>query len=75
VKALVAECVKRNRMGDPHFSPLHQSLELRLRGLVGPVYWKQAKDTIHSFHRLHPSAAPARQAGAATSSSPSDAAV
>jgi hypothetical protein len=50
-KALVAECVKRNRMGDPHFSPLQDSMEIRLRGLVGPNYWHQAKDYIHCFQQ------------------------
>ena len=49
-KAMVSECVKRNRMGDPHFSPLQESLELRLRGLVGPDYWNQAKDYMHCYH-------------------------
>ena len=50
-KALVAECVKRNRMGDPHFSPLQDSMEIRLRGLVGQDYWHQAKDYIHCFQK------------------------
>jgi hypothetical protein len=63
-KALVAECVKRNRMGDPHFSPLQDSMEIRLRGLVGPNYWHQAKDYIHCFKKaksnsiLKPAACP-----------------
>lgn len=48
-KALVVECVKRNRMGDPNFSPLQESLALRLRGLVGPVYWRQAQDFVRSY--------------------------
>ncbi|CAB9504716.1 expressed unknown protein [Seminavis robusta] len=48
-KALVAECVKRNRMGDPHFTPLQDSMALRLRGLVGPQYWTKAKECMHSF--------------------------
>ena len=50
-KALVSECIKRNRMGDPHFSPLQESLETRLRGLVGPVYWKRAQDCLRSYQR------------------------
>lgn len=49
-KAIVSECVKRNRMGDPHFSPLQESIELRLRGMVGPTYWNQANDYVHCYN-------------------------
>lgn len=48
-KALVAECIKRNRMGDPHFSPLQENVELRLRGLVGPVMFNKAMDMMDRF--------------------------
>ena len=50
-KAMVSECVKRNRMGDPHFSPLQENLEMRLRALVGPDYWNLAKDYVHCFKK------------------------
>merc|ERR1712137_1380266 len=42
-KALVSECIKRNKMGDPHFMPLQETIEMRLNGLVGSTYWNQAK--------------------------------
>ena len=48
-KALVAECIKRHRMGDPHFTPLQESLRLRLKGLVGPLYWQQAENFLRSY--------------------------
>ena len=41
-KALVAECCRRNQMGDKNFSPLQESLSERLRGLVGEHHWKRA---------------------------------
>ena len=61
-KALVAECVKRNRMGDPNFSPLRESLEVRLRGLVGPIYWRQAQEYMRSYQACKTMAIRARSA-------------
>ena len=51
VKAMISECVRRNRMGDEHFTPLQKSIAERVRGLVGPNYWKQAEVCARCFNR------------------------
>lgn len=49
VKAIVAECVKRNRNGEPQFSPLHDAIELLLRKCVGEVHWTRAKLCVEAL--------------------------
>ena len=41
-KKIVAECTRRNRAGDPDFSPLMEAVEKRLRGFVGEMLWRRA---------------------------------
>lgn len=43
VKAIVAECVRRNRLGDNQFIPLPDAIELFLRKCVGEFHWSRAK--------------------------------
>jgi hypothetical protein len=61
---LVRAVTRRNKMGDPNFHPLLDSMERRLRELVGEVHWRRS----HAYMRYyiqkhgHPSAVPARAA-------------
>jgi hypothetical protein len=41
-KAIVADCTHRNRLGDPQYAVLMDSIERRLRGYVGEVHWRRA---------------------------------
>lgn len=43
VKMAVADCTKRNRMGDPEYTPLLTACERRLRRTVGELYWTRAQ--------------------------------
>ena len=36
-------------MGDPHFSPLEEVLELYLQQTVGDVYWQKAQDLRRAY--------------------------
>ena len=42
-KAVVAECTRRNRMGDTDYMPLQAAVERRLRTTLGEVHWTRAK--------------------------------
>jgi len=44
VRSAILTCTRRNRMGDPHFSPLDKVLEEYLRQMVGELNWAKAKD-------------------------------
>ena len=44
VRSTILTCTRRNRMGDPHFSPLDEVLEEHLRQMVGELNWAKAKD-------------------------------
>jgi hypothetical protein len=48
-KTIVAECTRRNRLGDPNFSPLMEAVERRLRGFVGEVLWRRALLLLRHF--------------------------
>lgn len=48
---LVRTCTRRNRMGDPDFQPLLETLEGRLRDLVGEVHWRRAHAYTRYFLR------------------------
>lgn len=52
-KALVAECCQRNRMGDPHFSPLQESLSERLFALVQKAHWDRARTYLFVYLSRH----------------------
>lgn len=49
VRAVISTCIQRNRMRDPHFSPLEDILEVILRDVVGDAYWQRAKDFQREF--------------------------
>jgi hypothetical protein len=44
VRSAILTCTRRNRVGDPHFSPLDQVLKEYLRQMVGELNWAKAKD-------------------------------
>lgn len=48
-KEIVAECTRRNRMGDPKFTPLVEAVEKRLRAFVGETHWKKASILLRAF--------------------------
>lgn len=41
-KAIIADCTQRNRCRDPDFCPLPESVEQRLRPIVGEAQWNRA---------------------------------
>jgi hypothetical protein len=41
-KTIVADCTRRNRLGDPQYVPLMDAIDRRLRGHVGEVHWRRA---------------------------------
>jgi len=41
-KKIVGDCTKRNRAGDPEFTPLMDAVEKRLRPFVGETQWRRA---------------------------------
>lgn len=41
-RQIVAECTRKNRMGDPHFVPLMEAVERRLQLFVRPAQWRRA---------------------------------
>lgn len=48
-KSIVAECTRRNRLGDPGFVPLIGAVDKRLRRLVGESRWKRASILLRHF--------------------------
>ena len=48
-KRVVMECTKRNRMGDPNFSPLTPALVFNVRRCIGEMHWFRA----NSFFRVY----------------------
>ena len=48
-KRIVAECTRRNRLGDPLFSPLVEAVERRLRRVVGEAHWRKASLLLRHF--------------------------
>jgi hypothetical protein len=48
-KKIVVECTRRNRLGDPQFSPLMEAVEKRLRRVVGEVHWRRALLLLRHF--------------------------
>jgi hypothetical protein len=46
---LVKAVTRRNKMGDPNFHPLLESMERRLRELVGELHWRQT----HAYMRYY----------------------
>eukprot|EP00956_Cyclotella_meneghiniana_P012337 scaffold17533_cov53-Cyclotella_meneghiniana.AAC.2 len=50
-KAQIKECYEKNKIGDPAFKSLTQSMRARLRATVGETYWKKAHDYLDHFFR------------------------
>lgn len=50
-KAQIKECYEKNKLGDPMFKSLTQSMKARLRATVGELYWKKAHDYLEHFFR------------------------
>lgn len=49
VRLSIATCTKRNRMGDPSFSPLEDVLEAHLWMMVGDTYWDKATNLQQKY--------------------------
>jgi hypothetical protein len=43
VKSIVADCTRRNRMGDPAYTPLRDACKVRLRRTVGELHWSRVQ--------------------------------
>ena len=41
-REIVSDCTRRNRLGDPAFSPLIDVIDQRLRRYVGEAHWRRA---------------------------------
>ena len=48
-KKIVAECTRKNRLGDPAFAPLMGAVEKRLRGFVGEALWRRSLVLFHHY--------------------------
>ena len=48
-KAIVSDCTRRNRLGDPSYVPLMDAIDRRLRGHVGEVHWRRAHMYMQHF--------------------------
>lgn len=53
-KAIVGECTKRNRLGDPNYQPLQQAVEQRLRPVVGEQWWTRAQTYAQTYQTKQP---------------------
>lgn len=52
-KALIAECIRRAEMKDPHFCPLEKNMAERLRALVGDYHWNRAQAHLQFYLAKH----------------------
>jgi hypothetical protein len=53
-KAILADCLKNNRQGNPEFIPLHEAAEARLLPAVGPRHWNRAVQYLNLYlKQLH----------------------
>jgi len=48
-KKIIGDCTKRNRAGDPEFTPLMDAVEKRLRPFVGEAQWIRALLLLRHF--------------------------
>jgi hypothetical protein len=53
VKAIVADCTSRNRMGDPAYTPLRDACKIRLRRTVGELHWSRVKSLYSRYCLRH----------------------
>ena len=49
VAAVISECTRRNRRGDPDYSPLQDAVEKHLRESLGLLHFTQAKLCFDSY--------------------------
>ena len=57
-RAIVADCTRRNRLGDPAFIPLMAAVDARLRRHLGEQHWRKAH--IYMRHYMNREAARTR---------------
>jgi hypothetical protein len=50
-RGVVADCTRRNRLGDPDYRPLMDAVDKRLRRHVGETHWKRAHLYLHHYIR------------------------
>jgi hypothetical protein len=50
-KGIVADCTRRNRLGDPNYRPLMDAVDKRLRRYVGETHWRRAHLYLHHYIR------------------------
>jgi hypothetical protein len=48
-KAIVLDCTRRNRLGDPAYHPLMEAVDQRLRQHVGETHWRKAHLYLHHY--------------------------
>ena len=48
-KRIIADCTRRNRLGDPVCMPLTTSIEKRLRLVVGESHWNKANGYLSHY--------------------------
>ena len=49
VKQVIAECTRKNREGDPDYTPLEDAIERRLRFAVDDCHWNRAKTLMDHY--------------------------
>jgi hypothetical protein len=50
-KEIVSDCTRRNRLGDPAFTPLMEAVDRLLRGKVGEPHWRRAHVYMQHYLR------------------------
>jgi hypothetical protein len=50
-KNIVADCTRRNRLGDPDYKPLMDAVDRRLRTHVGETHWRRAHLYMQHYMR------------------------
>lgn len=48
-RAIVADCTRRNRLGDPNYRPLMEAVDQRLRRHIGERHWRKAHFYLQHF--------------------------
>ncbi|KAL3934914.1 MAG: hypothetical protein SGARI_003181 [Bacillariaceae sp.] len=50
-KKLVAECTRKNRQGDPLYTPLMDAVQKRLRLFVGEAHWRKSMMLLRHYYQ------------------------
>ena len=50
-KSVLSDCIRKNRRGDPDFTPLHVAAEARILPVVGPRHWNRSLDYLNLYMR------------------------